>query len=75
MTKTVIPFYRQELDFIYDMRLRDFQQNERMEEEVPYDFLQIIATKQSRICEEVKNLSELATAEGDPVKAEDAYKQ
>ena len=66
--------FKEELDFIYDMRLRDLQQNERMEEEVPYEVLQRIATKQSSICEEVKNLSELAMAEGDLVKAEAAYK-
>ena len=75
MTNTQSFFYREELDFIYTMRWRDYQQSYgRVEEQLPYDTLQIIARKQQNICEEFKNISDLATQEGDPVKVEDTYR-
>ena len=76
MTNTWSFFYREELDFIYAMRWRDYQQsNGGVEEQLPYDALQIVARKQQNICEEFRNISDLAMQQGDPVKAEDAYRR
>ena len=58
------------------MRLRDFQESQgKVDEQLPYDALQMIATRQQNICEEFKNISDSATKEGNRGKAEDAYRR
>ena len=76
MTKSIIPFHRDELDFVYDMRLKDFKHsNHKLDDGVSYKALQIIKKQHGKIFEERKKMADLAKEDGDPVKYEIAYKR
>ena len=76
MTKSIIPFHRDELDFVYDMQLKDFKDsNHKLDDGVSYEALQIIKKQHGKIFEECKKMADLAKEDGDPVKYEIAYKR
>ena len=50
MTKSIIPFHRDELDFVYDMQLKDFKDsNHKLDDGVSYEALQIIEKQHGKI--------------------------
>ena len=76
MTKSIIRFDRNELNFVYDMRLKDFKDsNHKLDDGVSYEALVIIEKQHGKIFEECKQMVDLAKEERDPVKYEIAYKQ
>ena len=76
MTKSIIPFHRNELNFVYDMQLKDFKDsNHKLNDGVSYKALKIIEKQHGKIFEECKRMVDLAKEEGDPVKYEIAYKR
>ena len=67
--------FKDELDFVYDMRLKDFKDsNHKLDDGVSYEALQIIEKQRGKIFEECKKMADLAKEDGDPVKYEIAYK-
>ena len=75
MTKSIIPFHRNEPDFVYDMWLKDFKDgNHKLDDGVWYEALKIIEKQHGKIFEECKRMVDLAKEEGDPVKYEIVYK-
>ena len=55
MTKSIIPFHRDELDFVYDMQFNDFKHsNHNLDDGVSYEALQIIEKQHWKIFEECK---------------------
>ena len=76
MTKSIIRFDRNELDFVYDMRLKDFKDsNHKLDDGVLYEALQIIEKQHGKIFEECKKMADSAKEDGDPVKYEIVYKR
>ena len=76
MTKSIIPFHRDKLDFVYDMQLKDFKHsNHKLDDGISYEALQIIEKQHGKIFEECKKMADLAKEDGDPVKYEITYKR
>ena len=76
MTKSIIPFHRDKLDFVYDMRFNNFKHsNHKLDDCVSYKALQVIEKQHGKIFEECKKMADLAKEDGDPVKYEIAYKR
>ena len=58
------------------MRFVDFQESHgKVDEQLPYDALQVIAKRQQNMCKEFKTIADMATNEGDRGNAEDAYRR